>query len=113
MNAEQASKRVMWEPTRLDFGEGRRCWGRRATGAPSSPTGVMAMACMYMGNRRNTGSPIGRLGGVPGELVSREGQAGPDGVADGVVVLLKPGNAGGGKDPWSETCAGSSERGGD
>ena len=25
VNAEQASKRVMWEPTRLNNGEGRRC----------------------------------------------------------------------------------------
>jgi hypothetical protein len=28
VNAEQASKRVMWEPTRLYFGEGRRLWAR-------------------------------------------------------------------------------------
>lgn len=28
--AEQASKRITREPTGLDFGEGRRRWGRRA-----------------------------------------------------------------------------------
>ena len=27
VNVEQASKRVMWEPTRLSYGEGRRCVG--------------------------------------------------------------------------------------
>jgi hypothetical protein len=30
MNAEQASKNVMWEPTRSRNGEGRCRWGRRA-----------------------------------------------------------------------------------
>ena len=67
MNAEQASKRVMQEPTRLRYGEGRRCWGRRTTRAPNGPAGVVAMACMHKGERRNTGSPVGRPGGVPGE----------------------------------------------
>jgi len=28
VNAEQASKRVMWEPTRLRYGEGRSSWVR-------------------------------------------------------------------------------------
>jgi len=45
VNAEQASKRAMWEPTRLRFGEGRSFWVRRAT-APRGPTGVLAPACM-------------------------------------------------------------------
>ena len=31
---------------------------------------------------------------------AREGQAGFGGVAEGLVVPLKPGNAGGGKGPW-------------
>ena len=30
VNAEQASKRVMRKPTRLNIGEGRSCWGERA-----------------------------------------------------------------------------------
>jgi hypothetical protein len=71
------------------------------------------MACMHKGDRRNTGSPMGRPGSVPGEPVFREGRAGPDGVAERAVVLAKPGNAGGGKGPWSGTGAGRSERGGD
>ena len=33
------------------------------------------------------------------QLATREGQAGPYGVADRPVVLVKPGNAGGGKGP--------------
>jgi len=30
VNVEQASKRVMWKPTRLNNGEGRRPWSNRA-----------------------------------------------------------------------------------
>jgi len=39
---------------------------------------------------------------------AREGQARLGGVADGLVVPLKPGNAGGGKEPWFEEDAGRS-----
>ena len=44
---------------------------------------------------------------------TREGQAGRAGVAGGLVVLLKPGNAGGGKGPWFKTNATSGEGPGD
>lgn len=60
VNAEQASKRVMWEPTRLNNGEGR-CWleevphAGRATN-PAGPTGVVATACMQEESTSNTGS---------------------------------------------------------
>jgi hypothetical protein len=36
---------------------------------------------------------------------AREGQAGLDGVTEGLVVLMKPGNAGGGKRPWFRISA--------
>ena len=64
MNVEQASKWVMWEPTRLNNGEGRRrevqasrprrgkCEAIRLRG----PAGVMATACLH-GDQRNTGNP--------------------------------------------------------
>lgn len=58
VNAEQASKQGLWEPTRLEFGEGRRLRTRRAT-ACGGPTGVLASACMKEGSVRNTGSPSG------------------------------------------------------
>jgi len=53
VNAEQASKRVTWEPTRLSYGEGR-CW-RDGTErqSPAGPTGVLATACM---TRKSTGT---------------------------------------------------------
>ena len=40
---------------------------------------------------------------------AREGQAGRDGVAEGLVVLGKSGNADGGKEPWFKADARSSE----
>ena len=40
---------------------------------------------------------------------AREGQAGRDGVAERLTVLMKPGNAGGGKGPWFKTNATRSE----
>jgi len=55
------------------------------------------VACLHTEIRRNTGSPR-RCGSDP-QPETREGQAGPPGVADGFVVPRKPGNAGGGKGP--------------
>lgn len=96
VNAEQASKRVTREPTHLNFGEGRRCWGRRATHAPSGPAGVMATACIQRRFDATREAPA-----VVGEHqpATREGWAGPYGVAERLVVPKKPGNSGGGKGP--------------
>ena len=57
----------------------------------------MATACVEEEMRRNTGNPGGD--GSDHQPAAREGQAGPPGVADRLVVPLKPGNAGGGKGP--------------
>jgi hypothetical protein len=43
---------------------------------------------------------VGARDSQPG---AREGQAGPTGVADGLVVPMKPVNAGGGKGPEFKT----------
>jgi hypothetical protein len=59
VNAEQASKRAMWEPTRLKYGEGRSFQGPESDAVPGSPTGVLASACMEEEIDRNTGSPSG------------------------------------------------------
>ncbi len=96
MNAEQASKRDKAEADPSGF------WGRplpldrRAT-ASSGSVGVVAPACMeeeIVGTRE---APTVRGRGSQPEL--REEQAGPSGVADRLVVLLTPGNAGRGKEP--------------
>jgi len=57
VNAEQASKRAMWEPTRLKYGEGRSPGGMKERRALRGPTGVLALACTEEEIARNTGSP--------------------------------------------------------
>jgi len=94
MNAEQASKKAMREPTRLNNGEGRGFWGRRATRAPRGPAGVVATACIGRRFEATREAPAVVSEHQP---ATREGQAGPYGVAERLVVPEKPGNAGGGK----------------
>jgi hypothetical protein len=64
---------------------------------PHDPAGVVATTCLQKEMARNTGSPSG--GRASSQPDAREGQAGPCGVADRLVVPTKPGNAGGGKGP--------------
>jgi hypothetical protein len=102
VNAEQASKRVMRKPTRLRNGEGRRR-------EPSAWPGLLGKSGRISRFRRGSGDSMHAQGeatqhGKPDavrardpQLDSREGQAGPRGVAERPVVPLKPGNAGGGK----------------
>jgi len=59
------------------------------------------------GIRGNTGSPSGDRG--RDQLATRESQAGPCGVTERSGVLMKPGNAGGGKGPQLKGNARSNE----
>jgi len=60
VNAEQASKQLMWEPTQQRDGEGRRHKVLGSDNTPAcGPTGVMATACLHKEIRRNTGIPSG------------------------------------------------------
>jgi hypothetical protein len=59
------------------------------------------------GTRRNTGSPSRDRG--MDQLATRERQAGLTGMAERLVVLTKPGNSGGGKEPQLEGNARSNE----
>lgn len=71
--------------------------GKRATNAPDRSVGILAMACQH----RKIGATREALA-VDGTNVqpdTREGQAGRHRVAERLVVLMKPGNAGGGKGP--------------
>ena len=43
------------------------------------------------------------MGARDSQLDAREGQVGPNGVADRLVVPMKPGNSGGGKGPEFKT----------
>ena len=110
MNAEQASKRLTQEPA------------RRVIGMAAADGTVRAnefhQTCRGNGDGKhakltssNTGSPNGdRLGD---QLALRERQAGPLWVTERPVILMKPGNAGGGKGPQFKTNAGSDNGHGD
>ncbi len=71
------------------------------------PTGVMATACQHREIERNTGSPSG--GRRDFQPDAREGQAGPPGVSERLIVPRKPGNAGGGKGPQFKVGVRSSD----
>src|SRR4051812_42080838 len=106
VNAVQASKRVMQEPTRGESREGRSRWERTSERAHRSCRGI-GDGMQTKGTRRNTGSPGGdRRSDQP---ATRESQAGPFGVAERLVVPRKPGNAGGGKGPQLKGDARSDE----
>ena len=66
----------------------------------------MATACTQ-GKRTQHGKPLGVI--KDDQPDAREGQAGRLGVTERPVVLLKPGNAGGGEGPQFKTNAVSSE----
>src|SRR5450432_2606155 len=87
----------MRKPTRPDNGEGRRRWGRSDTCTQRSPPGYSASARMHMEivGTRETPAVVAR----DHQPDAREGQAGPCGVTDRPVVVMKPGNAGGAKGP--------------
>ena len=79
--------------------------------ASNGSAGVVAPACMeeeIIGTRE---APAVRGRGSQPEL--REEQAGPSGVADRFVLLMKPGNAGGGKEPDFWRVTGRDQESGD
>ena len=77
--------------------------GKRATRALAGSAGVVAAARMEEGEGSNTGSPVGGEH-TPTGPPRGAGWAGR--VADGLVVPVRPGNAGGGKEPWFESDTG-------
>jgi hypothetical protein len=107
VNAEQASKRAMRKPTRLNNGEGCHRWGSRATAAQRFRRGS-GDGMHVEGVLTQHGKPC-TVEARDLQLATREGQAGPCGVAERPVVPEKPGNAGGGKGPQFKVSAESGE----
>jgi hypothetical protein len=91
---EQASKVKKWTPTRLNYGEGRVGWGSNRCAHPFRSAGVMGTA-RQKGVSGNRGIPV-RGGGSVFNVVCG---GGPGRESDRVMVPLRPGNAGRGKDP--------------
>src|SRR5215468_5669697 len=109
VNAEQASKRLTQEPTRRVI--------VRAAADGTVRANKDHQTCRGNGDGKqakltssNTGSPSGDR--RCDQLAPRESQAGPFGVTERLVVLRKPGNAGGGKGPQLKGNARSDEDGG-
>src|SRR6202045_655036 len=101
----------MHRPTRLPYRGSLTRRGRiERSGTPSRCAGVLATACTQ-GRRTQHGKPQGVV--RDDQPDAREGQAGCPGVAERFAVLLKPGNAGGGKGPQFKTDATSGEGFGD
>src|SRR6202163_546947 len=101
----------MHRPTRLPYrGRLTRRGRSERNGTSSRCAGVLATACTQ-GKRTQHGKPQGVV--RDDQPDAREGQAGRPGVAERFAVLLRPGNAGGGKGPQFKTDATSSEGFGD
>ena len=79
--------------------------------ASNGSAGVVASACMEQEIVGTREAPAVRGRGSQPEL--REEQAGPSGVADRFVLLMKPGNAGGGKEPDFWRVTGRDQESGD
>ena len=72
VNAEQASKRVMQEPTLLFSGEGRSRWDGTSESGSIGLAGVLAMACTQRGPDVTREAPFGDPGGSGSTGNSRE-----------------------------------------
>jgi hypothetical protein len=106
VNVEQASKVLTWKPTRLYIGEGRSRWRNEAHASRSdtiqgfhrgNDDGMRAH-----GEPRQHGKPHRWERVTPNWRPARD-KPGRSGVADGLVVPMKPVNAGGGKGPEFKT----------
>ena len=110
VNAEQAPKRHVAEADPSEF-RGRPLPLGEIAIASSGSVGVMASACMEEEINGTRETPAVRGRGSQREL--REEQARPSGVADRLVLLLKPGNSGGGKEPDFWRVSGRDQQSGD
>ena len=57
VNAEQAPKRRMQEPTHRNYGEGRRRWKNTSERVPSDLPGYLATACRQRGSDATRETP--------------------------------------------------------
>ena len=113
VNAEQAPKRSMCRPTRLQL-RGRliRLGEMSEDDAQSLHRGTGGSTYTRKARATREAPKRGRSG-MTDQPDAREGQAGRSGVAERFVVPQKPGNSGGGKGPQFKTDAGRSEGHGD
>ena len=110
VNTETAPKDTMRRPTLPGLGEG--WYGPDAAGGRqvrSASPGWWVTACQQ-GAMRNTGNPSA----VANRLSHRAREAsGCRRVAEGLVVPMKPGKSGRGKEPWFQEADEAAREGGD
>jgi len=99
VNAEQASKAVMWKPTRRDIGEGGYCKGRERRVHFAIPPGYWRQHAHKRKIDATREAPL-RGQGID-QPAAGAGRAGRDGVAERPVVLRRLGNASGGNRAFS------------
>jgi hypothetical protein len=77
VNAEQATKLIMQEPTQLLSGEGRRRWSRYERIGSIGPAGVVATACRHRGPDATREAPAVMAVGINWQLArARPGRLG-------------------------------------
>jgi len=105
VNPEQASKVKWWAPTCLNYREGstNREETVRSTGSAHRGSGGSTWE-RYLGQR-------GRPGLAEGSDLKRQRSWRPGRESERVIVPLKPGNAGGGKDPHFWNASKEAEEG--
>ncbi|OIQ64105.1 hypothetical protein GALL_543480 [mine drainage metagenome] len=91
---EQASKLKSWTPTQPENGEGSTVWGSSRQMHSDWSIGVVGTARRDRGSRKRERSVLDEGSGLNGADRHRSMRK-----SDRVVVLPKPGNSGGGKDP--------------
>ena len=91
---EQASKGKLWTPTHPEHGEGSTVWGSSRQMHLDRSTGVVGIARRDRGSCKRGRSVLDGGSGLNGAARHRSVRK-----SDRVVVLLRPGNSGGGKDP--------------
>src|SRR6266566_5838340 len=97
----------MQEPTQPLSGEGRSRWSRNERISSIDPAGVVATACRHSGSDATREAPAVIAIRINWQLA--RARPGRYGVTERLAVLLKPGNAGGGKGPQLKGNARSDE----
>ena len=109
MNTETAPKFTMRRPTQRGDGEG--CYGSNV-----ERTTVSICFAGVVGDgmsSRSSGQHGKPARGVVVKATGCEKASGCERVAEGLVVPMKPSNAGGGKEPWFQSADGAARDGGD
>jgi hypothetical protein len=103
---EQASKDLMRVPSRPDNGEGSRDRSEQPTREDRSTLRGIGRSMHAHGGRQHGRPAVERR-----NCRNRPEEVGRAQVSEGLIVPMKPVNAGGGKEPWFGACSDELRRG--